>query len=330
MWIIGRKKAKREALKAEFHARLDAACMSIELHEGLIAELRRDIRLLQEKDVGLGQQTAQIYELIAGLPDERQRVDYILGELEGLAELRAQLSAARKTTEFQSAFEEPSPLITVCTATAGRPKLLVERCLKSIQEQTYTNLQIIVIGDHCIDDTAERIAELNDSRIEFHNLPKRGPYPRPGIERWQVAGAYPGNVSESLAKGQFITYLDDDDRYEPERIATLLAVAQERHAEFIWHKFWFLQPDGSWKLWGNGNLERNQLGTSMVFYHNFFRRIPWDVYAYRISEPGDWNRLRKIKYLRPNMVFVEKPLTWYYKNYEVAPFAAQEGEEFLD
>jgi hypothetical protein len=330
MWDIRRKKAEREALIADLRAQLSTACKSAELQEGLIAELRRDISLLHEKDTGLGHQIAHIYEAISGLPDERLRVDYVLGELEGLAELRAQLGAARKTAEFQSAFEEPSPLITVCTGTANRPKLLVERCLKSIQEQTYTNLQILVIGDHCIDDTAEHIAELNDSRIEFHNLPKRGPYPRPGIERWWVAGANAANASQSLAKGQFITYLDDDDRYEPERIETLLAVAREHRAEFIWHKFWFLQPDGSWKLWGNGNLEKGQLGTGMVFYHNFFRRIPWDVYAYRISEPGDWNRLRKIKHLRPNMVFVDKPLMWYYKSYEVTPFVAQEGEEFLE
>jgi hypothetical protein len=48
-----------------------------------------------------------------------------------------------------------------------------------------------------------------------------------------------------------------------------------------------------------------------------------------MSEPGDWNRLRKIKHLRPNMVFVDKPLMWYYKN-EVTLFVAQEGEEFLE
>ena len=68
----------------------------------------------------------------------------------------------------------------------------------------------------------------------------------------------------------------------------------------------------------------------MAFYHNYFRKIPWDMNAYRIPEPGDWNRLRKIKHLRPKAVFVDKPLTWYYKNYETSPFIPQEGEEFLD
>jgi len=57
--------------------------------------------------------------------------------------------------------------------------------------------------------------------------------------------------------------------------------------------------------------------------------ILWEIHAYRMCEPGDWNRLRKIKHLRPNMVFVDKPLMWYYKN-EVTLFVAQEGEEFLE
>ena len=256
-------------------------------HEVLIFELRQEINLLREKNETFSAQLAHIYNTIADMPLERRRVDYVLGELEGLANLRAELRAARQTAEFQSAFDEPSPLITVGTATTSRPKLLVERCLKSIQEQTYKNLQILVIGDHCIDDTAERIAELKDSRIEFHNLPRRGPYPRPGADRWYVAGSNAANAGQSLAKGQFITYLDDDDRYEPDRIENLLAVARKNRAEFIWHKFWYLQRDGTWMLRGNGNLECGQVGMGMVFYHNFFLRIPWDLHAYRIPEAGD-------------------------------------------
>ena len=145
-----------------------------------------------------------------------------------------------------------------------------------------------------------------------------------------MAATNPANASQSLARGKFITYLDDDDRYEPDRIETLLAVAQANRAEFVWHKFWYLQPDGNWTLWGNGKFEHGQMGTSMAFYHNYFRKIPWDINAYRIPEPGDWNRLRKIKHLRPKAIFVDKPLTWYYKNYETGPFIPQEGEEFLD
>jgi hypothetical protein len=318
------------------------------VNEGYISELSHKLHLLQNEYKAelqalrlhnetqdaqleaLKAQVAHIYTRSAGIPREQLRLDFALGELEGLGKLYAELREARETAEFQSAFDDPSPLVTVITVTAHRPDLLVDRCLKSIREQTYRNLQILVVGDHCIDETPERVTRLNDARIEFHNLPKRGPYPKPGIDRWYVAGTNASNASRGLAKGKFITYLDDDDKYEPNRIEMLLAVAQEQRAEFLWHKFWYLQPCGTWALWGNGNLEHGEVGTSMIFYHNFFLKLPWDLHAYRVPEPGDWNRIRKIKHLRPRMAFVDRPLTWYYKNYDASDFIPHDSEDFLE
>jgi hypothetical protein len=292
--------------------------------------LRASKEIQQTEIKDLKEQVAHIYKIIGGISREPQRLDFVLGELEGLGDLYDELREARKTAQFQSVFDEPSPLVTVIRATAHQPDLLVERCLRSIQQQTYQNLQILVIGDHCVDETAERIARLNDRRIEFYNLPKRGPYPRSVTDRWCVAGTNAANASRRLAKGKFITYLDDDDNYELNRIETLLGAAQEHRAEFLRHKFWYRQPDDTWVLHGNGNLEHGQVGTSMIFYHNFFLKLPWDLHAYRIPEPGDWNRIRKIKYLRLKMFFVDSPLTWYHKNYSEEAFVPQEGEEFLE
>ena len=50
----------------------------------------------------------------------------------------------------------------------------------------------------------------------------------------------------------------------------------------------------------------------------------------RSGEPGDWNRLRKIKMLRPRLHFVPTPLMSHYKERNQAPFVAQPGETFLD
>ena len=298
--------------------------------DAVLSDLRRDVDLLRAANEDFKAQIAYIHALFAEATDEPRRTDHVLGEIEGIGALRADLRAARQTAEFQAAFDAPNPLVTVCTATAGRPQVLIERCLTSIQQQTYKNLQILVMGDHCIDDTAERVAALRDSRIAFHNLPTRGPYPRPGIDRWRVAGTAAANASLPLSKGQFVTYLDDDDAYEPDRIETLLAVAQANRAELVWHKYWALMQDGSWRLWGNGKLAKGQVGTGMIFLHNFFSRVPWDPHAYRIPEPADWNRIRKIMHVRPTMVFVDKPLMRYFRSYEPSPFVAQEGEEFAD
>ncbi|MDQ0025359.1 hypothetical protein J2X90_003176 [Variovorax paradoxus] len=273
---------------------------------------------------------ARISLLEHKLVHEQQRVDHLLGEVEGLAHYRDQFEQVRHTKPYQAVFENPAPLVTVCIATAGRSDLLVERCLASVVNQTYRKLQIIVVGDHCLDDTEQRLLALNDPRIEFYNMPSRGPYPRPGRDRWLVAGTEPGNMARLMAKGDFITYLDDDDAFEPHRIERLLAVARETRADFIWHGFWYLQRDGSWTPHGKGRFELGEVGTSMVFHHGWFKILPFDVRAYRIQEPGDWNFARRINYLRPKKHFLSEQLTRYYKSYEETPFVAQKGEEFLD
>jgi hypothetical protein len=264
------------------------------------------------------------------LVHEQQRVDHLLGEVEGMAHYRDQFEQVRHTVPYQAVFDDAAPVVTVCIATAGRPETLIERCLPSVMEQTYGKLQILVVGDHCTDDTGQRVAALNDPRIEFHNALRRGPYPRPGRDRWLVAGTEPANMARMLTKGSFITYLDDDDAFEPHRIERLLAVARETRADFIWHSFLYLQRDGTWVTHGNGRFELGQVGTSMVFHHGYFKILPFDVRAYRVQEPGDWNFARRINYLRPRKHFLDEPLTRYYKSYTEAPFVAQDGEEFLD
>lgn len=272
----------------------------------------------------------EISSFFGQLHRERQRLDYVLSEQEGLGRLRDLLIAQRATPEFQSAFDAPNPLVSVLIATCDRPKLLIERCLESIKNQTYKNLQIIVVGDHSIDETQSVLEAAGDERIEFHNLSQRGPYPRPGEDRWHVAGTAPLVAAQALAKGEFITYLDDDDSWAPSRIEIMVQTAQAQRAELVWHQFWYQWRDGSWRLWGNGRMEYGQVGVQMVFYHRFFLQVPWDVYSYRIPEPNDWNHLRKLWHLRPKAVFIEQPLTWYFKNYESPPFIAQDGETFLD
>jgi Glycosyl transferase family 2 len=296
----------------------------------LNGRLRATIRHTLERCNPFKPLADRIGTLEGQLRHEQGRVDYLLGAMEGVLDQFEAFRAARETEEYQRAFTATEPLVTVCIGTSQRARLLTERCLPSVIAQTYRNLQIIVVGDHCTDDTESRIAALRDSRITFHNLPERGPYPPPGWERWCVAGTASINAALERAEGAFVTHLDDDDRYTQDRIARLVAEAQRHRADLCWHALWTENWDGSWRLLGNGRFEAGQVTTGSMLYHRYLVRVPWDVMAYRLMEPGDWNRLRKIKLLRPRMRFLETPLLYHYKERNQAPFEAQEGERFLD
>jgi glycosyltransferase involved in cell wall biosynthesis len=215
-------------------------------------------------------------------------------------------------------------------ATFNRPDLLIDRCVRSLLAQTYRNLQIVIVGDNCTDDTSSRIGQISDSRIVFHNRSERGPYPVPGEQRWFVAGASAMNEGLSLCEGQFVTHLDDDDSAVPDRIETLVQAVQMNRADFCHHPFWFENHDGSWRTLGNGLLELGQVTTSAIFYHHYLRKFGWDVFAYRLNEPGDWNRLRKIRMLRPRIHYVDRPLVFHHIEHAQRPFTPQAGERFLE
>ena len=121
------------------------------------------------------------------------------------------LARLRGTPDYQRAFDEAAPLVSVVIPTDDRGDLLMERAIPSILTQTYPNFEIIVVGDCAPAATGERLATLADPRITYHNLTYRGPYPEEPRDLWHVAGIPPRNLGVRLARGLWIAPLDDDD-----------------------------------------------------------------------------------------------------------------------
>jgi glycosyltransferase involved in cell wall biosynthesis len=208
-----------------------------------------------------------------------------------------QFRRERKSAEYVAAYEKPDPLVTICIATYNRAQLLRERSLRSAMEQTHRNIEIIVVGDACTDETAEVMAQVTDLRVRFVNLAQRGDYPDDPRLRWMVAGTAPVNHALSIARGDFITHLDDDDEHAPERVEQLLSFIRETRADLVFHPYRYELDNGEWLINDAEYFDLGQVTSSSIFYHHCLRRIPWDPNAYRYLEPGDWNRLRKIAFL---------------------------------
>jgi len=223
-----------------------------------------------------------------------------------------QFQEDRVSQKYQEVYCQPFPLVSVCIATYNRADLLANRALKSVLNQTYTNIEIVVVGDCCTDTTEEQVAKLDDKRITFINLPKRGDYPNDPQWRWMVAGTVPLNHALEKSRGEFICHLDDDDEFLPDRIEKLLHFIQKTRADLVWHPFFYEKQEGRWGFNEALEFQSGQVTTSSVFYHRWLKQIPWDINAFKYREPGDWNRFRKIKYLGAKMVRYHEPLLRHY------------------
>jgi glycosyltransferase involved in cell wall biosynthesis len=91
-----------------------------------------------------------------------------------------------------------APLVSVILPVWNREQLVAE-AINSVQQQVYTNWELIIVDDGSTDQSAEKIAEfLADKRIQYLRIPHRG-----------VSAAR--NVGLANSRGDLIAYLDSDD-----------------------------------------------------------------------------------------------------------------------
>lgn len=238
-----------------------------------------------------------IKKFVNYLHQTQDELDYFKSRSEVSDELYDSFQSARVTEEYQSVYTKQNPLVSICIPTYNRAEILVGRSVHSALNQSYKNIQVLVVGDGCTDDTEHRMSEISDERLTFVNLPERGNYPEDAELRWMVAGTPPVNKCLNMAKGDFVTHLDDDDEYLPNRIAELVKFIQSTRADIVWHPFHRELPSGKWQTVNPRGFFRNQVTNSAIFYHNWLKCIAFDINAYKLREPGDWNRFRKFKYL---------------------------------
>jgi glycosyltransferase involved in cell wall biosynthesis len=106
--------------------------------------------------------------------------------------------------------ETGAPLVSVIVPTYNRPGMLAD-CLKSIQSQTYQNVEAIVVNDGGVDvkKIIESLNRQNQITLLEHHA-NRG-----------MAAAR--NTGIGVARGKYLAYLDDDDSYLPHHIETLVS-----------------------------------------------------------------------------------------------------------
>lgn len=99
--------------------------------------------------------------------------------------------------------ETIQPLVSVVIPTYNRAHT-IERAINGVRQQTYSNLEIIVVDDGSTDDTQSRLGRLGDG-VRVFRQSNKGP-----------AAARNRGIQE--ARGNIIAFQDSDDHWHPEKI----------------------------------------------------------------------------------------------------------------
>jgi glycosyltransferase involved in cell wall biosynthesis len=199
---------------------------------------------------------------------------------------RRRLHQLRDSPGYESAWDEPRPLVSVTIATVGRPELLRTRSLPSVLGQTYRDLEVVVVGDAAGAETEEAAASFGDERVRYSNLSRRENLPD-RRHRWLVGSTHARNEAMRLARGQWVMAFDDDDELHPDAVERLLALARRERAEVAYGRFRGHWSDQVLEA-GEFPPRRGEFSWGPAIYHAGLRFLTREFAAGYLDAPGDW------------------------------------------
>ena len=114
-------------------------------------------------------------------------------------------------------------MISVIIPTYNREAVLM-RSVMSVLDQTESDLELIVADDCSTDGTAALIRGIDDPRVRYLCL-----------DHNQGACAA-RNAGIDAARGEWIAFQDSDDKWAPDKLARMMAVAKETGADVCFHR----------------------------------------------------------------------------------------------
>lgn len=148
----------------------------------------------------------------------------------------------------------------------------LDKCISSLINQTLKDIEIIIVNDGSIDDSQKKIElwQKKDKRIKLYNKENGGQ-------------ASARNLGLSVAKGEYIAFLDSDDYVADEMYYLLYQEAKNNDFDIVLCDYYL--------DYGNKILKSNQLSTKTSIM---------SANDYILSTPSPVNKLIKRTFLKEN------------------------------
>ena len=105
------------------------------------------------------------------------------------------------------------------------------QCINSVINQTYNNLEIIIVDDKSEDNSLDIIKSIHDKRINIIKLKNN------------LGVAKARNKGIDAATGKYICFLDSDDYWYPEKIEKQIKFIKDNDYTFIYGSYLYLRDE---------------------------------------------------------------------------------------
>ncbi len=132
---------------------------------------------------------------------------------------------------------KPAPFFSIVTPTYNREGFLAEM-MRSVQAQSFAQYEHIIVDDGSVDGSEKLIQDMatKDDRIIY-------------IKQENKGRCVARNNGIKRAKGRYVCFLDSDDLWKPEHLASInkAIIANPSAGLFVTGLTWFFDDEGRWE-----------------------------------------------------------------------------------
>lgn len=166
----------------------------------------------------------------------------------------------------------------------------IEECVSSVLQQTYKNIEVIIVDDASEDNSLELLKNFKDNRIKIIEL------------KQNVGAALARNKGIENATGELICFLDSDDYWFLDKLEKQVSFIEDNNYIFVYGAYEYLKMDRKHKVHVPTMINYNQaLKNTTIFTSTVMLNMNYlskeDIYMPNLKRGQDtatwWKILKK-------------------------------------
>ena len=191
-----------------------------------------------------------------------------------------------------------SPLLSVVIPVYNTEEYF-DRCIKSLESQTYKNMEIIVVDDCSPGNIKDMTKDYKKSKIKF-------------ISHKENMGLFQARVTGSeAAKGDYICFVDSDDHVSQDFYRTMIHKAEEKKLDIVAGTTVFEKSDGNCYIRNHhelcfGTSDLNDENVRNAFFSQKMSNYVWHTVWNKIYRKSLWDAcLPSFKKMKERVIMTE-------------------------